>query len=31
MKIYIKSATEPIYIDIVVEFSGDIIQGAKTV
>ncbi|MCM1226391.1 MAG: hypothetical protein NC320_03070 [Clostridium sp.] len=31
MKIYIKSATEPIYIDIVVEFSGSIIEGAKTV
>ncbi len=31
MKVYIKSNSQPIYIDIVVEFSGSIIEGAKTV
>lgn len=30
MKRYIKSAAEPIYIDITVRFIGDVIEGAKT-
>ncbi len=31
MKIYVKSATEPVCIDIVIEFCGQTIEGAKTV
>lgn len=31
MKLYVKATIEPIYIDITVEFIGNIIEGAKTV